>query len=94
MQLKTEQSMLRFVFTSTGALYSSLKKRPWKMTRNSNCRAANFSQIERAGVWPESPGRRKTIVYMETTLGGNKGPAQAGWDFSYKVSNMAYRGDF
>ena len=25
--------------------------------RNSNCRPANFEQIERAGVWPESPGR-------------------------------------
>ena len=45
----------RFVFSSSGALYSSLKKRPQKMTRNSNCRAANFTQIERAGVWPESP---------------------------------------
>ena len=41
-QLKIDLSMhstnssvqwLRFVFSSTGALYSSLKKRPWEMTR-------------------------------------------------------------
>ena len=65
MQLKIEQTMystksnvqwIPFGFSSAGVLYSSLKKRRRKMTRSSNCRAANFRQIERAGVLPESPG--------------------------------------
>ena len=50
-QLKIQQLMysthssihwLRFVFPSTGARYSSIKKRPWEMTCNSNCRAREF----------------------------------------------------
>ena len=50
-QVKIEQSicitnssvlLLPLIFSSTGALYSSLKKRPWEMTRNSNCRAREF----------------------------------------------------
>ena len=57
MQLKTEQSMystnssiqwLRFVFSSAGALYSSLKKRLEEVTHNSNCSAREF-QANRTG---------------------------------------------
>ena len=53
MQLKTEQSMystdsstqwLRFVFSSTGALFSLLSKRPEEMTCDSNCRAREFQE--------------------------------------------------
>ena len=65
MQLKIEQTMystksnvqwIPFGFSSTGVLYSSLKKRRWKMTRNSNCRAREFQANRTAGVLPESPG--------------------------------------
>ena len=52
MQLKTEQLMystdssstewLRFLFSSTGVLYSSLKKQPQEMMRDSSCRAPEF----------------------------------------------------
>ena len=33
---------LRFVFSSCGALYSLLKKQPWEITRNPNCRTRRF----------------------------------------------------
>ena len=47
---------LRFVFPSTDAMYSSLKKRPeiWLVIRIIG--PANSRQIERSCVWPESPG--------------------------------------
>ena len=47
-QLETEQSImqnklqLRFVFSSTGVLYSSLKKHHLEMKHNLNCRAREF----------------------------------------------------
>ena len=48
-QLKTKQSMCSrnssmasVCFSSTCTLYSLFKKRPWEITRNSNCKAREF----------------------------------------------------
>ena len=39
---KLQYSMAPVIFPSTGAMYSSLKKRPWEMARNSNYSAREF----------------------------------------------------
>ena len=63
-QLKIEQLMyttnssiqwLQLIFPCTGAMYSSLKNdlRRWREIRVTG--PANFRQIERSCVWPESP---------------------------------------
>ena len=47
---------IRFAFSSTGALSSTLKKRPWEITRNLKCKASEFQADQMHCVWPESPG--------------------------------------
>ena len=49
-------------FSSSVALYSSLKKRLERSYVIRIAGPANFRQIERAGVWPESPGLQWQLV--------------------------------
>ena len=66
-EVQTQYSMASFCFSSAGALYLSLKKRPYEMTRNSNCRAREF-QGNRMRALPESPGYFESIKMTSQAL--------------------------